>query len=413
MINITDALLLIQSEVFIPQKIHVNIGDARNYILADDIAADRDYPPFNRAAVDGFAVASADLESGRKSFHIHSEIYAGQEYDTHSPLTSGECVKIMTGAAVPEGLNIIFKVEDCSIAGRIIQIPETKFSAGMNISARGENSVCGSVLLRKGQRIDERTVHSLAAVGISSVPVYKPPVVSIISTGDEIVAVDSQPRAHQIRDSNYYGLSCQLEKFNIKPAGYAIVNDDKAQLAASIAKALESDLVLISGGVSMGDADYIPGILADLGVDEIFHNVKIKPGKPLWFGRRREARGEGIASKTTPVVFALPGNPLSTLVSYKIFVEPWLSRVMKTASPSKIYLPLLQDRSLHGNRPEYFPARLSRDPETGVTAVEPLKFHGSGDISAGNTSDGLAFHPLEFSTLKKGDVVEFQPWSIL
>ncbi|MDH4200249.1 MAG: molybdopterin molybdotransferase MoeA [Spirochaetia bacterium] len=402
MININEALSAVLTENCSRQKVYKEIHCARNYFLAEDIRADRDYPPFHRAAVDGFAMGFGDIQSGIRSFEIKSELFAGQESNFRA--ASGQCVKIMTGAALPDGLDVLLKVEDGVVHGNTVQIPDQKYFSGMNMAARGESAKKDSVIAPKGSKINQRSVHSLAAAGIASIPVFEPPSVSIISTGDELVPIDHVPGSCQIRDSNYFGLLYELQKFNISPSNYCIVPDNRNELKTSIEAGLQSDILIVSGGVSMGDADFVPHILKELGVRQIFHNVNIKPGKPLWFGRK--------GSQGT-VVFALPGNPLSTLVSYKVFMEPWLCKIFYARAPVKLALPMQHEKILKGQRPEYFPARITQSPENAVSAIEAVKFHGSGDTGAAFGSDGLAFHSAGSQTLKKNDIVEFLPWSLL
>jgi molybdopterin molybdotransferase len=411
MISTEEAKRLIHSQLFLPKKIYVELKNSQNYFLFEDIYADRDYPPFNRAAVDGFAVRFSDIDSGLKTFHIAAEIYSGEAFD--KVVEAGRCVKIMTGAAVPDGFDVVFKIEHCEVVGEVVAIPEDEVSSGLNISRRGENVQKGEVILSKGTKIDERAVHSLAAVGMNSVPVFSMPRVNIISTGNEIVSIYEKPSDFQIRDSNYYGLLFHLAKLNIQPENYRILKDDNGEILSGISSAPDCDLLIISGGVSMGDRDFVPEILAELGVERVFHKVSIKPGKPLWFGRLQHKD-----MRRTTFVFALPGNPLSTLVTYKVFIEPWLYASFQNTGLKRYFLPLEREKVLKGDRLEYFPVRIVSKSErvdspisSPVSSIDPLRFHGSGDITATAGSDGLAFYSGEKRELYKGDLVEFIPWN--
>ncbi|MDH4263755.1 MAG: molybdopterin molybdotransferase MoeA [Spirochaetia bacterium] len=402
MISIEDARSLIHSQLFTPKPAFVELENSQNYFLAEDINSDRDYPPFNRAAVDGYAVRFSDIDSGLKTFHIAAEIYSGEGFD--QIVEPGRCIKIMTGAALPQGFDILFKVEHCEVLDDVVAIPEDEIKKGLNISQRGENVKKGEIIIQKGTRVDEKIVHSLAAAGIYSVPVFSLPRVHIISTGNEIVAVNKQPSDFQIRDSNYFGLAFQLAKFNIKPESHQLLGDDKQEIRDGISTAIGGDILILSGGVSMGDRDFVPEILTELGVEKVFHKVNIKPGKPFWFGRLYHKD----LNKTT-FVFALPGNPFSTLVTYKIFIEPWLYACFQNPGLKHYFMPIVHEKKLKDDRPEYFPVKLILSGQ--VSSVEALRFHGSGDITATAGSDGLAFFSGNKLELVKGDPVEFIPWN--
>jgi molybdopterin molybdotransferase len=396
MISINEAKEIVFSGLFEPGIKIVNLLDGLNYFLAKDILADRDYPPFNRAAVDGFAVSAKDLDCGIQEFKIEAIIFSGDNFSYK--FNPGECVKIMTGASVPNGLDVLFKVEDCQFTGEYFKYTGQKYNTGMNISNKGENSRKGDVIIRKGSRVDYRTANSLAATGHNRISVYQPPEVAIISTGSEVVSIDTLPEPYQIRDSNYPGLSLALGKFNIKPSKYILVTDERNEIRSALEEGLKSDVLIVSGGVSMGDADFVPVLLEEMGVEKKFHNVNIKPGKPFWFGIKGNKK-----------VFALPGNPLSTLVSYKIFIEPWLLQSLGNSPAEKMFLPLSKERTLKGDRPEFFPVKMI--PINEQSYLEPVTFHGSGDITATQGSDGLAFHPIEKKQIFKGDPVEYFIWN--
>ena len=403
MISVQDARDTINAELFQPNRIYIELQRSQNYFLAEDICADRDYPPFNRAAVDGYAFRYADIEAGKKSFSVAATIFSGEGF--LEKVNEGTCIKIMTGAAVPPGFDVLLKVEHCKESGGLVSIPEETLASGLNISQRGENVRQGEVIIKKGTKIDERVVHSLAAAGVIQPPVFSLPVVNIVSTGNEIIRVNEQPNEYQIRDSNYYGLLFHLAKLNIFPKMYAIIKDDEKEINTGLTEALDCDVLLISGGVSMGDRDFVPAILLELGAKNLFHKVNIKPGKPFWFGHFTRKN-----SNRKTFIFALPGNPFSTLVAYKVFIEPWLYGSFCNAGQRSYYMPLEREKILKGDRPEYFPAAISTKPGSAST-LDALAFHGSGDVTATAGSDGLGFHPIEKRRLEKGDIVEFIPWN--
>lgn len=414
MVTLEQARSIILKKPFTPKKIRTSIYEALNYYLAEDIRADRDYPPFNRAAVDGYAVNAKDVKAGIPSFEIAATVYPG-EHCNIKPKT-GICIKIMTGAAVPDGFNVLYKKEDCSFLQDKVIIPnqkngpqKTQAVLGLNISKRGENAKRNALVLKKGSRIDERIVHTLAAFGIKSVPVFSAPVVNIVTTGDEIIPLEAKPSATQIRGSNYLGLLYHLKKYNIPVKSHVQAADDRKKLKAVLRQAINCDLFIISGGVSMGDKDFVPEVLEEFGVKKEFHKVHIKPGKPLWFGRKLSA------AKKLTTVFALPGNPYATLVAFKIFLEPWLMASYGKKPPATYSLPIAGKRQLKGDRPEFFPVQVLTEAGK-PSRLLPLNFWGSGDITATVGSDGLALHnPDEKSggkkTLNPGDLLEFIPWN--
>jgi len=219
--------------------------------------------------------------------------------------------------------------------------------------------------------------------------------VAIFTTGDEVVGLDQVPTPIQIRNSNQYLLGALLRKWQIDPSLSKHIQDDKEQLRRSFETALQYDVVIICGGVSAGDADYVPGVLDSLGIKKLFHKLSIRPGKPIWCGQLPNGR----------IVFALPGNPFSCEVSFRIFINPYLSRCFGLQPQVLWQLPLLTPRMKKTPLDEFFPVRLTRP----ALALESIVFNGSGDITAGLQADGLAIHPAKSPDLLQGDLVEFIP----
>lgn len=237
-------------------------------------------------------------------------------------------------------------------------------------------------------------VSALAVTGRSNVLVHQLPKIAVISTGDEVVPVGQEIQAHQIRDSNSYALASFLHQRGLEITYRKLVSDNKDLLRSAIQEVLTYDLVIFSGGVSMGEADFVPGVLADCGVQPLFHKVKLKPGKPLWFGKL-PAGG---------VVFGLPGNPMSCQVCYKVFIEPFLRKCFDLPKALTLQLPLLVPKKKNAKLDQYFPCVMERK------GIKPVVINGSGDITSTLRSHGLALHPLETEDLKEGDTVEFIFW---
>lgn len=381
-------------------------------VLAEDIFADRDYPPFNRSTMDGFALRSADLAAGITGFTIVEEIFAGSL--SSKSLAAGECYKIMTGAVVPDSADLVIKKEEATGSGQQVAfgtttVPGATAAPGVtappgtskrpgfqNIARQGEDIRKGELYLQPGMRINSSVASALAVVGKMDVKVFSLPRVALFSSGDEIVTPDRLPERHQIRNSNMPMLASMLYDFGIVPRTTRLFPDIKQVIREGIEAALDNDLIILSGAVSAGDADFIPGTLKELGFQEIIYKVGLKPGKPVWFGMKPGG----------PVVFALPGNPLSTQVTFKLFIEPFLRRCfsMKQVVPLKV--PILVKRIKRVPFDEFFPVTVQDEPYGLVPAVS----HTSGDIRSATGSDGIAWHETGADELVPGDMIRYFPW---
>ncbi|MBL0077546.1 MAG: molybdopterin molybdotransferase MoeA [Bacteroidetes bacterium] len=375
----------------------VSIHDCLDRILAEDIFADRDYPPFNRATMDGYAIISQDINIGKNNLlKITDTIHAGEA--KQFALESGNCIKIMTGAPVPKRANAVIRIEDTHINGNEIHFNVKQVKENQNIAIQGEDARKGDLLIKKGTKLNPNSISVLAVTGHAKLEVYKLPNIAIVSTGNEIVAVESVIQPHQIRDSNVHTLKNSLLNYCISAIQTALIVDDKIALTNTLSELLNTDIIIISGGVSKGDADYVPEILKHLGVIEIFHRVSIKPGNPLWFGKMPNGG----------VVFGLPGNPISVQVGYKVFIESFIRKCFDMEPIEPIFLPLLGEKSKKSNFTEYFPCKLTHENKKSGLAIN--KMNTSGDISTTNNSDGIAIHPSEKQTIEKGEFVEFYFW---
>ncbi|MBK8671485.1 MAG: molybdopterin molybdotransferase MoeA [Bacteroidetes bacterium] len=375
----------------------ISIHDCLDRVLAEDIYADRDYPPFNRATMDGYAIISQDINIGKNSLlKLTDTIHAGEA--KQFALESGNCIKIMTGAPVPQRANAVIRIEDTHINGNEIHFNVKQVKENQNIAIQGEDAKKGDLLIKKGTKLNPNSISLLAVTGHAKLEVYKLPIIAIVSTGNEIVAVESVIQPHQIRDSNVHTLKNSLLNYCISAIQTALIVDDKIALKNTISELLNTDIIIISGGVSKGDADYVPEILKHLGVIEIFHRVSIKPGNPLWFGKMPNGG----------VVFGLPGNPISVQVGYKVFIESFIRKCFDMEPIEPLFLPLLGEKSKKSNFTEYFPCKLTHENKKSGLAIN--KMNTSGDISTTNNSDGIAIHPSEKQTIEKGEFVEFYFW---
>jgi molybdopterin molybdotransferase len=357
---------------------------AAGRVLAEDVAADRDYPPFNRSARDGFAVRAADVPG---ELTVVGEVRAGEAYD--GEISDHRAVEIMTGAPLPPGADAVVMVEHVERRENRVAISRS-ISAGENFTRRGTEAKCGEILLRAGGTIGFAEVGLLAMVGRERVPVFPLPRVAILPTGDEIVEAGVAPLPRQIRNSNAWSLAVQVRRAGGIPDILPIARDSYEATRASIERGLEADLLLLSGGVSAGKYDIVEQVLADLGATFFFTRVLIQPGQPLVFG----AVGEKF-------FFGLPGNPASTMVTFELFARAAVERL---GGSEEATLPLLRAKLTRDFRHKtgltrFLPARLSEDGST----IEPLGWQGSGDIPAVARANAFLVAEMDRESWKEGD----------
>ncbi|MEA1785346.1 molybdopterin molybdotransferase MoeA [Arenibacter sp. GZD96] len=362
-------------------------------VLAEPVYADRDFPPFDRATKDGIAIAFKGLQHGSQ-FRIVGVIAAGT---AQGALNNMECcLEIMTGAVLPKNADTVVMYEDISIENDSVilhNIPEK----GANVHYQGSDTKKGSVVLEANSKITAASIGVLASVGKASVLVKKVPKITLVSTGDELVEVDQIPLPHQIRKSNVHSLFALLGHEGITP-NLRHMPDDKAVLRRELADALrESDLLLLSGGVSKGKFDFIPEILSELEVTKIFHGVLQKPGKPFWFGHH-QASGK--------LIFSFPGNPVSTFVNYHVYFKDWLATSLGLAVP-KGTVKLRESAKVSGSLTRFMGVKVQL--EDGVLWAWPINENGSGDLTSLVWVDGFVRLSPKEETYDKGSVVPFVP----
>lgn len=383
MLSFQEAQNIISSEAALLRTEHIPLDKAVGRMLASDVYADRDYPPFNRAAMDGFALRSGELADGIRTFTIVDTIYAGTV--PKEPAGPGTCYRIMTGAAVPEGFDVVIRVEDTVENEAVMTTAINSFKPFLNIARRGEDVKLGEPVLRCPLMCSASVASVLATVGKSTVEVYALPSIVLITTGDEVVPPEQAPSTVQIRNSNAALLKGLLKEKGWIPEMVFHLPDAPVVMEPVLRESLSADIVITCGGVSAGDADFVPGLWKKLGVRELFHKVAIKPGKPIWCGRTAEGT----------MVFSLPGNPFSCLVTYKLFVETYIDLCHGMG------LKAFRETMFNGTRhkrsalDEFFPARFM----DGGFDVEPLPYRGSGDVLAAKDADVLAWQPASRNTI--------------
>lgn len=393
MISFSEAkeLVLSKARSFGTEKLHLD--DAIGRVICQPVVADRDYPPFNRSAMDGYAIRFEDWINGQASYKIKEVIFAGQLAVTE--IRNGECYKIMTGAGVPGVADTVIRKEDVTEDSGIIHCVSDTVTRFQNIASRGGDLVKGQNVLIPPMFCTPGVMGVLASVGQEYVQVETLPSISIITTGNEIVMLGEQVNPVQIRNSNRHVLRGFLKGLRTAQSGDTHVPDDVGKIREAIMSAKKSDIVILSGAVSAGDADFVPDILEELGATKVFHKVAIRPGKPLWFGYFDNG----------PVIFGLPGNPLSCIVTYKIFIEPFIFRCFGISAPTILAMPLNETRVKHTLLDEFFPVRIMHNP----SCFEKIRFNGSGDITAAMYADAIARHPADIANLPNGTFVEGYP----
>ncbi|MBS0203918.1 MAG: molybdopterin molybdotransferase MoeA [Planctomycetes bacterium] len=362
------------------------LSESLGLTLAEDVVASADSPPFDKALMDGFAVRSEDLVGGSASLAVVDVVTAGRV--PSRPVGPGEAVQIMTGAPLPEGADLVVKVEESVPDGTMVRLTTRSTTAGTNILRRGTSVRTGAVVLQCGQKLNGARIGALAELGRARVLVHRRPTVAVLATGDELVPADQQPGPGQIRNSNQSMLVAQVQAAGAIPVPLGIARDNRDDLRSKILEGLKYDALVLSGGVSAGTLDLVPGELTAAGVREVFHKVEMKPGKPVWFGHRNRSDASDAAANH---VFGLPGNPVSSMVCFELFVRTAIRRLMGEANvlPQSIPAKLEHDYSARADRPTYHPARLTWSPDGPVVTLVP--WHGSSDLCGTVAANGMAF----------------------
>ena len=376
----------------------VTVADSCGRVLRDGIVAERDQPPFDRVMMDGIALQHADIESGQREFPIQAVQAAG---DAVLTLQSGQCIEIMTGAARPENADSIVPVERLTNNDGVATLePDYAVKAGRFIHPRGSDFKQGAELLSAGTRISPMDIAIIASCGYTEVDVATDPIVRIISTGNELVPAGDEIEDHQIRLSNGPAVEALLGEHGYRRCAQDHLADDIDALRKSLQRHLEeADVLILSGGVSMGKADYVPQVLAELGVEVVFHKVSQRPGKPMWFGK-----GTG-----GQLVFALPGNPVSALVCCRQYVIPSLARASGIRVSPPEFAALASNVSFKPNLTCFQPVKLTSNTSGQVIAI-PVKTNTSGDFASLSGTDGYVELPREQINFDAGTSVFLHRW---
>jgi molybdopterin molybdotransferase len=394
MISVDEATQIVLKNVKrLPPK-KIRLENAQGCCLAEDIKSDSDMPPFNRSAMDGYAVIAKDTVNPPVDIVVIENIRAG--YKPKKKIGKGKVAKIMTGSVVPNGADAVIKVEETiSLDGGTKVRILNKTKRGSNIAKKGEDMRAGKILLRKGTKIRPQEIGILAAVGADTIKVFSAPSIGIISTGDELVEITRKPKPWQIRNTNSHSLAAQARQLTEDVEILGMVNDDKDEIRSLVKKGLKKDILILSGGVSMGEYDFVGYVLKDFGIKIFFEKVALRPGKPTVFGK-----------KDDKLIFGLPGNPVSTLVTFELFVRPCIKKMMGFPFHENpvLHAELEKEITVKKKRREYRPAFLR---QAGCKwMVSPIEWHGSGDLFSTTKANCLLIIKESVGRLNIGESVE-------
>lgn len=371
----------------------VDIVNCSGRVLREEIVADRDFPPFDRVTMDGIAISYMDFESGIKEYRIADTQMAGERKKNLKE--KGEAMEIMTGAILSSGTDTIVRYEDIDIVSKndvkYAQVNLNEIKQWKNVHKIGSDRKKGDLLMESNRRLSPADVAILATVGKERVKVSRLPKVAIISTGDELVEVSKAPESHQIRMSNSVMIETKLNELGIENRRVHLI-DDYDVLLSKVKVVLDSyDVILMSGGVSKGKADYVPEVLEELGVQKLFHRVAQRPGKPFWFGEKGKSQ----------FVFALPGNPISTFMCFTVYFLAWLQKCLNHKGEQENYAILGCDFDFTPKLTYFLQVSCRLDKEGRYIAM-PNEGGGSGDLSSLVGSNGFLELPPDQNSFKKG-----------
>lgn len=412
MISVDEACQKIRDAAGVLPSLDVDLNACTGLVLADDAFVSCDSPPFDKAMMDGFAVSSsatsekagqASAKNGRVRLRVVETITAGTV--PSRVIDHVTAARIMTGAPMPKGADCVVPIERVSVAENVddeVVISTADLTCEKHVLRSGAIAVVGEALLSAGTRLQAQHVAALAEFGMAKVPCVPCPRVAVLATGDELLDVAEPLSPGRIRNSNEPMLLSQVARAGCKGTGLGIAADEIEALEAKIRSGLSHDVLLLSGGVSAGMLDLVPQVFQKLGVIEIFHKIAMKPGKPLWFGRF-ERDGHSC------LVFGLPGNPVSSMVCFEVFVRPALRKLAGRSAEQRCRMATLeQEAVVKGDRVTYFPATF-RQTQDGLMATA-LPWAGSADLRTTAAATGLLILEPEQSQYSPGDQVPCLLW---
>ncbi|MFC2120209.1 gephyrin-like molybdotransferase Glp [Bacteroidota bacterium] len=387
MIQLDEALEIALNKAFVLDTERIDYIESLGRILGEDIRSDINMPPFNKSAMDGYACRREDLSF---ELEVVETIRAG--FVPEKSIVERQCASIMTGAILPEGANCVIMVEHTK-KSKDNKILFTKEKTKNNICYKGEDIKIGELVLKKGEKIKSQHIAVMASLGCVKPQVYKQPKVGVIATGTELVEPENKPGISQIRNSNGSQMIAQLKALGINPEYYGIAPDSEEKTFNIISDSLkENDVILLSGGVSMGEYDFVPKVLKKLGIELLFQKIAVKPGKPTTFGVNNKK-----------YVFALPGNPVSSFIIFDLLVKPFLYKMMnKDTSQSIIKLPL--EKRIERKKAErlvWMPGKINNNG-----TVQVIDYHGSAHINSLTDADCIISMKAGQLTIESGELAD-------
>lgn len=403
MLTVSEALDLIVREVSQAAPVSCRLADGFGHVLQADVCCQDDSPPFDKALMDGYAVVASDIRSGCE-LTVIEEVTAGRV--PTKTVETGQATRIMTGAPIPQGADAVVRVELTELLDgepQQVRINSSAARTGQDLIRRGTNKRAGDRIVAAGRCLRAQELAALAEMGQHSLSVFPRPKIAVLATGDELVAVDKPIGPGQIRNSNETMLVAQIRAAGGDPVPLGIARDDRADLREHIERGLQSDILLLSGGVSAGKLDLVPSELERAGVRQILHKVRVKPGKPVWFGML-DVNGR------TCCVFGLPGNPVSSMVCFELFVRTAIRQMtgITPVRPQSVPARLTHSHSHKDDRETYFPAAV--DWTTDGPIVSLMNWQGSSDLQSTVDANAMAVFPAEPRELAAGDTVDVVLW---
>lgn len=399
MLTVAEALRAIAGSVPDFGTVDVSLSNARGRVLRQEVTAERDQPPFDRVTMDGIAIRFESFRRGNRTFRIAGTQHAGDAVQTLA--ARDDCVEIMTGSVLPQGSDCIIPVERIRVEGDVATV-ESGYEPQHRqfIHPQASDYAQGHVILQPGAAISPMDVAIVASCGLLQLTVARQPVVRVVSTGNELVPAGAAIAAHQVRLSNGPAVVAMLAQQRFKDTMHHHLPDTPKVLSAELSRMLEeADVLILSGGVSMGKADYVPQVLAELGVTAILHKIRQRPGKPMWFG----------LGPRQQLVFGLPGNPVSTLVCCRHYVLPALLAGSGKKPASDEHARLTEDVSFPADLTCFLPVRVVTSGE-GVVHATPVPTNTSGDFAALGGTDGYVELPREEDFFAKGRPLRLHRW---
>jgi molybdopterin molybdotransferase len=393
MITVENALKIVHAHLGNWGTEEIFLDQSLGRILQEEIVADRDFPPFNRVTMDGIGLSFDQFEKGQRVFEIKGVAPAGGlQMELQDP---SSCLEVMTGATVPIGIDAVVRYEDLEIKEGKATVMLSNLNHHQNIHFKGSDRQKGAIILSRGKCISASEVGVCATVGKNKILVSRLPKTLIVSSGDELVNIDQTPLSHQIRRSNVYRIATVLKSYQIQPTTMHLSDDYDEIIKRLASEMAHYDLILLSGGVSAGKFDYLPEALSAIGVEKLFHKVKQRPGKPFWFGKKEHK-----------LVFAFPGNPVSSFMCAQQYFKPWLDHSLQSLKTELPWAELVEDVHFKPDLTYFLEVKIVFHPSGKIKAY-PIKGNGSGDLANLVDADAFIQLPSGRNDFLKGEIFPF------